>query len=213
MLEDYSYSREILEEYEHINEILNDIKRQFDVMIEHHCKVLLVHFVLRFPAGTFHQRNNEEISEFVKKLTNYYEYRRVATCYIWGREQLTSCAPHYHVALLLDGSQRHHTPTIWDEAAEIWSRITNGPHALLHRCWHAPHPTWNDRKKNHFFRLLSLGQYNDGMERGPLPRSRAGNTIRIRKEHPKHLQDMLYLISLTGSLCWLTWCDSTASPA
>jgi Inovirus Gp2 len=138
MLKDYSYSREILEEYEHINEILNDIKRQFDVMIENHCKVLLVHFVLRFPAGTFHQRNNEEISEFIKKLTNYYEYRRVATRYIWGREQLTSCAPHYHVALLLDGSQRHHTLTIWDEAAEIWSRITNGPHALLHRCWHAP---------------------------------------------------------------------------
>ena len=119
MLEDYSYSPEILEKYEHINEILNDIKRQFDVMIEQHCKVLLVHFVLRFPAGTFHQRNNEEISEFIKKLTNYYEYRRVATRYIWAREQDTSNAPHYHVALLLDGSQRHHTPTIWDEAAEI----------------------------------------------------------------------------------------------
>jgi Inovirus Gp2 len=138
MLEDYSYSPEILKKYKHIKEMLNDIKQQFSVMTRRHCKVLLVHFVLRFPLGTFHQGNNEEISEFIKKLTNYYTYLKIGTRYIWAREQDTSNAPHYHVALLLDGSQRHHAQTIFDEAAEIWSRIANGPLSLLHCCYHPP---------------------------------------------------------------------------
>jgi hypothetical protein len=138
MFEDYSYSPEVLENYKHINEMLNDIKQQFYVMTRQHCKVLLVHFVLRFPLGTFHRGNNEEISKFIKILTNYYTYLKIATRYIWAREQDTSNAPHYHVALLINGSQRHHAQTIFDEAAEIWSRITNGPLSLLHCCYHPP---------------------------------------------------------------------------
>lgn len=135
MLDDYGYT---LENHTYIQKILNDIKGNVDCMIGQHCKVLLVRFDLRFPAGTIHQERNDEISQFIKALSNFYTDQGIATRYIWAREQWNSDAPHYHVAFLLNGSRVQYPMNVWLKAAEIWSRITNGSHALVHQCWATP---------------------------------------------------------------------------
>jgi hypothetical protein len=99
-------------------------------MVEQHCKVLFVRFDVRFPRGTIHDGPNTEISRLMKELKSYYKAQRIATHYIWAREQWSSDAPHYHVVLLLNGSRVQNPMGVWVEAAEIWSRITNGPSAL-----------------------------------------------------------------------------------
>ena len=124
----------MLMNYRYIPDILHCIENLLAYMTRRHCKVFLVRFDLRFPAGTFHQGRNDEISQFMKALTNHFTDHGIETCYIWAREQWSSDAPHYHVALLLDGSQVQHPMRVWLKAEEIWSRITNGPHALVHRC-------------------------------------------------------------------------------
>jgi len=103
-------------------------------MIAQHCKVLFVRFDLRFPAGTVHNGSNTEVAQCMKELTGYYNYHGVATRYIWVREQWSSDAPHYHVMMLLNGSRVQNPMGVWAKAADLWSRITNGPHALLHQC-------------------------------------------------------------------------------
>jgi len=135
MLQNYG---ETLENYRYIQKILNDIKVVIDSMIADHCKVLIVRFDLHFPAGTFHQGRNDEISDFIKALTNYYTDQGIVTRYLWAREQRISDAPHYHVVFLLNGSRVQHPMNVWTKAAEIWSRITDGPPALVHRCWATP---------------------------------------------------------------------------
>lgn len=124
------------ETYTYVPEIGDCIKQRIDAMILHHCKVLFVRFDLRFPAGTAHQGRNTEISQFMKALTSYYTDQVIDTRYVWVREQLSSDAPHYHVVLLLNGSRIQHPMGVWTKAGEIWSRITNGPPALLHQCRH-----------------------------------------------------------------------------
>lgn len=135
MLDGYSCT---LENYSYIPEILDAIQSNIDFMCDHHCKVLLVRFDLRFPAGTIHQSRNDEISDFIKALTNHYTDQSIATRYVWAREQWNSDAPHYHVAFLLNGSRVQNPQNVWFNAEDIWSRITNGPPRLVHHCWGEP---------------------------------------------------------------------------
>jgi hypothetical protein len=136
MLEDYKYERE---KYTYIDEITNCIKQRIDLMLSNNCKVLFVRFDVRFPTGTIHLGMNEEISRLMKDLMSYYYHvEQVAAHYIWVREQCKSDAPHYHVIVLLNGSKFQQPTKVWAKAAEIWSRITNGPYALVQQCWAKP---------------------------------------------------------------------------
>src|ERR1700688_1071645 len=128
----------MFENYTYLPEILGCIKRRIDFMIAHHCKVLFVRFDVRFPGGTVHPGPNTEISRFIKALRSSYTDQGIAAHYIWAREQWSSDAPHYHAVLLLNGSRIQNPMGVWAKAAEIWSRITNGPHALVHQCRQEP---------------------------------------------------------------------------
>ena len=123
-----------IENYTYIAAISDCIQRRMAFMTERHCKVLFVRFDLRFPAGTVHLGSSTEMSSFIKALRSHYTDDGIAAHYIWVREQLTSEAPHYHVVLLLNGSKIQNPAGVWAKAAEIWSRITNGPAALVHQC-------------------------------------------------------------------------------
>jgi len=124
----------MLEQYTYMPKIISCITQRIDFMIDRHCKVFFVRFDVRFPAGTVHKGPNIEISRLVKDLTSYYTDHDIATHYIWVREQWSSDAPHYHVLLLLNGSRVQSPMGVWTKAAEIWSRITDGPSALIQQC-------------------------------------------------------------------------------
>lgn len=128
----------MLEQYAYKSEIIDCITQRIDFMIARHCKVFFVRFDLRFPDGTVHQGPSTEISRFIKELKSYYTDQSIAAHYIWAREQWSSDAPHYHVVLLLNGSRVQNPMGVWAKAAEIWSRITNGPSALVHQCRQDP---------------------------------------------------------------------------
>ena len=115
-------------------EIKDCIRDRLDAMIAQHCKVLFVRFDVRFPAGTVHQGPNIEVSCLMRALKTFYINEGIATHYVWVREQWSSDAPHYHAVMLLNGSKVQNSMGIWVRAADIWSRITNGPHALVHQC-------------------------------------------------------------------------------
>jgi len=92
-------------------------------MLAHYCRVYLVRLDIRFPLGYVPMHANKECSELIRQLMEYYAYHHIATQYVVVREQNTSENPHYHLAILFDGSKVENGWGVWEKADDIWQRI------------------------------------------------------------------------------------------
>ncbi len=99
--------------------ILDTSIGQFDAMLSHHCKVMVVRLDLHMICFT---KDNIVMSQFMqklkKKLKNKFNQSRVG--YIWCREHAEAKAQHYHLALMLDGNKNQKPHSIIKLAEEIW---------------------------------------------------------------------------------------------
>ena len=118
-------------------DILSQIIARLNWMINHHNKVLFIRFDIRFPNGYPHDGNNHEISSLLRRLRENLGYSSVEVQYTWVRERVGSPLPHYHVAMLVDGSKIQNPMGILLEADRIWNHtIGYGGTGLVNFCCH-----------------------------------------------------------------------------
>lgn len=105
----------------HYVPILNAIQGQFDAMLSHHCKVLVVRVDLH---TKYYVQDNRLLSDFVDQLKRSFKTHlgQHRLGYIWCREQGEIGGLHYHLALLLDGNKNQTSYKIIEIIEEIWYR-------------------------------------------------------------------------------------------
>ncbi|MGY0834212.1 YagK/YfjJ domain-containing protein [Azospirillum argentinense] len=119
------------------NDILECVEKRINHMIGKHNKVLFVRFDVRYPQGYPHNGTNSDMSKLMKLLKEPYTERKVSMHYVWAREQDSSDAPHYHVAMMANGSRVQNPGEILNNAGEVWGRVTgSNPSGLIDFCCH-----------------------------------------------------------------------------
>lgn len=115
------------------------INGQFDdrlnYMLKKHNKVTFSRFDPRFPEKYTHDGGNSEISKLLKLLKEQLTRNNTEVHYVWCREKKTSENPHYHVALLVNGSHVQNVYGILQNTSDIWKRITESEkEGLIDHC-------------------------------------------------------------------------------
>lgn len=100
--------------------ILNQIFKQFDVMVSYYSKVVMVQlqFHLKEPTPD-NQVMSIFLNRFIKKLQTKYKSK---IGYVWVREQSGAPAQHYHMGVMLSGHVCKSSHHIYNIANEIWSK-------------------------------------------------------------------------------------------
>ena len=115
--------------------ILSRIEQRLDYMVSNHNKVMLIRFDIHFPQTYVHDGKNDEISWLFKCLKEAYGPRLGHVHYVWARERVQSPNPHYHVALLVNGSLMQNPYGLLSDVGAIWNRILGGVYTgLIHFC-------------------------------------------------------------------------------
>lgn len=98
---------------------------QIDCMFSHHRKVtvVLIQFHQR-QYSTSNQMLSRALNRLISTLKNHYSTKRIG--YFWAREEGVSKAPHYHIAIFLDGSVCQSTYHVLQHAQSIWSALQAG---------------------------------------------------------------------------------------
>jgi len=116
-------------------DVFHSIIDRLDGMISRRNKVLVIRLDIRFPVGYVHDGGNMELSKFLRRLRENIEYSIGKLHYVWAREQVNSCVPHYHLILMLDGAKTQNPMGILHEADRIWSNtIRYTGTGLVHFC-------------------------------------------------------------------------------
>lgn len=117
-------------------EILMKIQERLGYMIQHHSKVLVVRFDVRYPDGHPYPERNEHISNLMKLLKEWYYQMGIETQYLWVREQNHSDVPHYHIAFLINGSRNQTGIGLLQAAQRFWGcTLAYGwVQGLIHYC-------------------------------------------------------------------------------
>ena len=108
----------------HYRQVLDTIHQQFQAMLSHHSRVLMIRFDLHLHDWT---DTNEPISRLFKKLhkrlPNTFEQKRFG--YVWCREHNGAPAQHYHCGLLLNGNKVRHPQKVYDMIDYHWESWGN----------------------------------------------------------------------------------------
>ena len=106
--------------------IIEKIVEQLDICLELHKRVLVVRFDLSLDE---YSGDNQTISTFInrQKQRMFKTYRVKNIGHAWKREQETSKAQHYHVALFIDGNKIQHPSKLLRQIKAKWFK-----HG---RCW------------------------------------------------------------------------------
>lgn len=100
---------------------------RFDYMTAKHNKVTFFRFDVRYPEDHPHDGTNRDFSELLKQLKEPLTKIGNEMHYAWCREKETSENPHYHVAILLNGSYTQRVDGILQNANGIWGNIVGSP--------------------------------------------------------------------------------------
>lgn len=122
--------------YEYRTDILAKLQERLIHMIQHHSKVLVVRFDVRFPENAPLPQRNDAISALMKHLKDWFSLNSIEAHYLWVREQNLSETPHYHVAFLINGNRCQTGTGLLQSASQAWSVILNYPwsQGLVHYC-------------------------------------------------------------------------------
>ena len=106
--------------------IIEKIVEQLDIFIDIHKRVLVVRFDLSLDE---YSGDNHTISTFInrQKQRMFKTYRVKNIGHAWKREQETSKAQHYHVALFIDGNKIQYPSKLLRQIKAKWFK-----HG---RCW------------------------------------------------------------------------------
>ena len=106
--------------------IIEKIVEQLDICLDLHKRVLVVRFDLSLDE---YSGDNQTISTFInrQKQRMFKTYRVKNIGHAWKREQETSKAQHYHVALFIDGNKIQHPSKLLRQIKAKWFK-----HG---RCW------------------------------------------------------------------------------
>jgi hypothetical protein len=106
--------------------IIEKIVEQLDICLDLHKRVLVVRFDLSLDE---YSGDNHTISTFInrQKQRMFKTYRVKNIGHAWKREQETSKAQHYHVALFIDGNKIQHPSKLLRQIKAKWFK-----HG---RCW------------------------------------------------------------------------------
>ena len=106
--------------------IIEKIVEQLDICLAIHKRVLVVRFDLSLDE---YSGDNQTISTFInrQKQRMFKTYRVKNIGHAWKREQETSKAQHYHVALFIDGNKIQHPSKLLRQIKAKWFK-----HG---RCW------------------------------------------------------------------------------
>jgi len=115
--------------------ILHRIEQRLDHMVSSHNKVMLIRFDIHFPQTYLHNGKNDEISWLLKCMKEAYGPRLGHVHYVWARERVQSPNPHYHLALLVNGSLMQNPYGLLSDVGAIWNRILGGIYpGMIHFC-------------------------------------------------------------------------------
>jgi len=108
----------------HYLPLLEKTVEQLDAMLSYHCQVMVLRMDLRLHVGT---SDNKPMSDFIRRLRKRMSakgYKRVG--YIWCREQQSSAAQHYHLAVIVDANKSrhpHHLIKLIEYLWETWGHV------------------------------------------------------------------------------------------
>lgn len=122
--------------YEYRQDILVKIQERLVHMIQHHSKVLVVRFDVRYPDNHPYPQRNEDISNLMKLLKEWFYQNGIEAHYLWVREQNISDVPHYHVAFLINGNRCQTGTGLLQAAQRLWGCTLAYPwtQGLIHYC-------------------------------------------------------------------------------
>tara|TARA_R110002072_G_scaffold303093_1_gene493201 strand:- start:5002 stop:5610 length:609 start_codon:yes stop_codon:yes gene_type:complete len=129
-----------VEGYLQRKDIRQRVLKCFHVALNDHSRVFVVRLDIRFPQGFMHDGSNSLLSELLRRVKIHYSYEgdvrpKVSCEYVWVREQHRSETPHYHLLLLLGGSEIQNGWGVRSVVAGKWSRLLKGDFgACIHLC-------------------------------------------------------------------------------
>lgn len=85
--------------------IQDKFNERLDYMTRKHCKVTLVRMDCRFPESFPSEEVKGTFPKFIRKFKEGLARKSVDTEHVWCREMNKSDKPHYHLAVLADGSK------------------------------------------------------------------------------------------------------------
>jgi len=102
----------------HYLPLLEKTVEQLDAMLSYHCQVMVLRIDLRLYVGT---TDNKPMSDFIRRLRKRLTskgYKRVG--YVWCREQQSSAAQHYHLAVIVDANKSRHPHNLIELIQYLW---------------------------------------------------------------------------------------------
>ncbi len=113
-------------------------------MTERHSKVLVARFDLRYPQGYEADGTNRDFSAAMQAVCRDFSQKKYDPQYVARREQQSSCNPHYHVGLVLNGNKKRSIPDLRSTLEKHWAEQLQIPlsevqeKALVYPCNRAP---------------------------------------------------------------------------
>lgn len=117
------------ENYEHRSDIMEAIVERLNAMVHRFARVFVVRLNITFPMTYQSSGPSWEVSKLMKRLVEIYTAnpsdpsKRVMVHYVAVREQNESINPHYHLALMFDGSKVDNGWDVLSNAQAVWMRI------------------------------------------------------------------------------------------
>ena len=118
------------------SQIMDKFVERLDYMTDKHRKVLFLRCDVRFPKGYTAKGTNEEFLTLMQDTRSGMKERGIEMQDVWAREQVRSENPraqkqnenpHYHVAILLNGSKVQNAMPVLQGISETWKKITSSP--------------------------------------------------------------------------------------
>jgi hypothetical protein len=129
------------EKHEYRCDIRDAIVERLNALVHRFARTFVVRLDIRFPTSYHSTGTSWEISMLMKRLVEIYAAnpsdpsQRVMLHYVVVREQDTSPNPHYHLALMFDGSKVDNGWEVLSHAQAIWMRIVGETaQGFVHLC-------------------------------------------------------------------------------
>lgn len=95
---------------------------RLDELTGRHARTFVVRLDVTFPATYRSTGTSWQMSRLIRSLGKFYTYH-MDIHYVVAREQNESQNPHYHLAMMFDGSKIRSGWNVFEKAETIWQRI------------------------------------------------------------------------------------------
>jgi len=107
-----------------------------DYAVRSHSRVFFMRMDVRYPQRDGQGCRSDLFRVFMASFMTHLTRHGLSPLYLWVRERSESPTPHFHVALMLDGTQTRSAYSHWAKAVELWGlELGQGATGLIHRCF------------------------------------------------------------------------------